>query len=598
MRFSVQASVLTFLLVFTAVYVVGVDPKTLNRLPDRIEDLDIPQAPFERNLAFSSWIHELDEGKIGEWLTQSTQVSWKVKPKTRTDFQALLIRRLAEINPEHALNFALKRLEPNRSSLMSIVFFEWAQDDPDGATERVRNLPYFDKRDMLDSVFNAREELSEDQRQEIKQELGISSRRTLHRLGPHRGWGLDVVPSASHIEPLIGDSVENPKKVWYEVIGRAQPNSVHYNDLAAVALEWVDASGIGALEEVQGSLPSYEQRKYVLERALTTMVFTSPQVAFDFAIEHHFPGRNQTIISMVNWWAQTDPVAAINRVHHLPSSGFRRKLERNVLDVWLQKDSHSGQFEGDPALILDKLHLIPKALRGDASAVAIERMIVTTSPSESADAVLRLDKESQLAAAQSLVESWLYRDQESAIDWIETTPEIERFKNELLLTAAKSLVRRDANLAFEIALGLPMPGHGFGPEGEIVSNIASSELEAARKLLPQVREGKTKLNAYVSVATKLILEGLTQDTLDLGRQLTERGEMAAAYYLRVGEAWAQFDPHGLVESLKNFPTAEIRSMVAARQIRWNTSTSLFSQQQIQSLRQHVISDHLDLLDAD
>ena len=597
MRFPVQVSVSAFLLLFAAVYVVGDDPKTLNHLPDRIEDLDIPDVPFERNLAFSSWIHELDEGKIGDWLAQSTQVSWKVKPKTRTDFQALLIRRLAEINPERALDFALKRLEPNRSSLMGIVFFEWAQDDPDGATERVRNLPYFDKRDMLDSVFTAREELSQERRQEIKQELGLSSRRTLHRLGPHRAWGHSVFPSASHIEPLIGDSVENPKKVWYEVIGRAQPNSVHYDDLATVALEWIDASGIAALEEVKSSLTSYEAQKYVLKRTLTRLVSTSPRVAFDFATANQFPGCNQTIIPMLYWWVQTDPVAAINRVHALPSSGFRRKLERNVLEVWLQKDSHSGQFKGDPALILDKLHLIPKALRGDASAMAIQRMIVTTSPSESADAVLRLDKESQLAAAQSLIESWLYRDQESAIDWIKTTPEIEGLKNELLLTAAKLLVRRDANLAFEIALGLPMPEHGFGPEGKIVSNIASSELETAMDFLPQVREGKTKLNAYVSVAIELILEGLTQDTLDLGRQLTERGEMAAAYYLRVGEAWAQFDPRGLVESLKHFPTAEIRSLVAARQIRWNSSTSFFSEQQIQLLRQHVMSDHLDFLDA-
>lgn len=596
MRFPVQVSVSAFLLLLAAVYVVGDDPTTLNHLPDRIEDLDIPDAPFERNLAFSSWIHELDEGKIGEWLAQSTQVSWKVKPKTRTDFQALLVRRMAEINPEHALEFALKRLEPNRTSLMSIVFFEWAQEDPVRATERVRSLPYLDKRDMLDSVFAAREELSQDQQREVTQELGLGSRRILQRLGPHPGWGHDVFPSASHIEPLVGDSLENPRQVWYDVIERAQPNSVHYDDLATVATDWIDESGIGVLEEVKTSLPSYEQRKYVLERTLMTLVSTSPQEAFDYAVEHHFPGRNQTITSMVIRWAQMDPVAAINRVHNLSSCGFRRKLERNVLEEWLQKDPYTGQFKGDPKLILEKLHLIPEALQGDAGALAIKRMIVTTSPRESADAVLRLDKDSQLEAAQSLVETWLNRDQEAAIEWINTTPEIVSFRDQLLLTAAKSLVRRDANLSFEIARSLPTPEHGFGPESEIVSIVARSEPNAAMELLPRVRDGKTKLNAFVAVATELILDGRTQETLDLARQLSKNG-MVYGYYLRVGAAWAQIDPQGLVDSLENFPNVEARSMVAVQQVNWNTSTSFFSDQQIQSLRGHIISDHLDLLDA-
>ena len=598
MRFPIQASVSTFLLLFAAVYVVGDDPTTLNHLPDRIEDLDIPDAPFERNLAFSSWVHELDENKIGDWLAQSTQVSWKVKPKTRTDFQALLVRRMAEINPEHALEFALKRIEPNRSTLMDIVFFEWAQDDPDGSTERVKSLPYLDQRDMLDSVFAAREELSQDQQWEVTQELGLGSRWILQRLGPHRGWGHDVFPSASHIEPLVGDSLENPRQVWYDVIERAQPNSVHYDDLATVATEWIDESGIGVLEEVKTSLPSYEQRKYILERTLMRLVSTSPQEAFDYAVEHHFPGRNQTITSMVIRWAQMDPVAAINRVHNLSSSGFRRKLERYVLEEWLQKDPHTGQLEGDPKLILEKLHLIPEALRGDASAVAIKRMISTTSPRETADAVLRLSEESQFKAALSLVETWSHRDREGVIEWINSTPEVENIRNELLLTVARSLVRRETKLSFEIARDLPTPKHGFGPEGEIVSIIARYELDTAMDLLSQVREGKTKLNAYVSVATELLLDGRAKESLDLGSQLTEVGGSTFTYYLRVGAAWAQFDPQDLVESLKHFPTAEIRSLVAAHQVRWNTSTRFFSEQQVQSLRRYITGDHLDLLEAD
>lgn len=596
MKSSGLAFVVTILVGFATC--VNADESVLrNQLPDRIEDLDFPDAPFERNLAFASLIRKIDEDKIVEWLDQSTQMSWKVKPKNRTDFQALLIRRLAEINPEHALEFALKRLEPNRSTMMSIVFFEWAGNDPDGAFERVKSLRYLDKREMLDSVFAASEELSLDRRRAIKQELGLGSRRLMRRIGPSYGVSYEVSPSASHIEPLIGDTLENPKKVWYEVIGRAKPNSLHYDDLTTVAIEWVNESGIGALDEVKTSLASYEQRKYVLASTLTRLIYSSPQEAFDYAIEHSFPGRNETIISMVKSWTRIDPVAALNRVHSLPSSGFRRRLERNVLSEWFRRNPITGQFEGDPALILDKLHLIPDPLQGDASAVAIERMISIMSPRETAEAVLRLNEESRFKAAVSLVKKWSHRDQEGAIEWIKTTPEVESFRNELLLAAAKTLVRQDPNLSFDIARSLVTPKHGFGPEGEIVSIIAGSEPRIAMELLPKVREGKTRLNAYVSVATQLILDGLKQEILDLGKQLSDDVLMMYGYYLQIGAAWAQIDPQGLVDSLENFPNDEVRSRVAAQQIRWNSATNFFSEQQIQSLRRHVISNHQDLLEA-
>ncbi len=567
------------------------------KLPDQIRDLEIPVLPFERNVAFASWILEIDEDKIDDWLNQSTRSSWKVKPKTRTDFQALLVQRLAGIDPEKALSFALQRLEPHRSKHMNVVFREWAQDDLNGAMERVNSLDHWDKREVLDSVFAVSQNFSSDETSTIEREFGEDLNPPPRPTGSYISLDSGIRPASTQPDPLVGESIENPMKVWYDIVEKARPNSIHYQNLADVATAWVNESGIGALDSVRASLTNYEMRKRVLGRTLVKLVATMPNQAFDYAMELNFPGRNRTIRSMVNNWARIDPIAAINRVHSIPSSQFRRRLEGIVLANWMSEYEWATQFRGDPSWILESLNHIPEDFRGDASAVAVRRMVWTAAPSLAAQTVLQLDDQSQPKAARALVEAWSRKDLESALEWVKNTPEIESIRTEVLSSLVWSLATNKPSVAFQIARELPTPSHGFGLEGEVISQIAPFAPDTAMELLPQVRGGKTKLNAYESVATVLLQSGRSKDSLELGAQLPEERGLAYAYYLRMGAAWARLDPQGLVDSLDQFPTAKVRSGVATQQIRWNSSTNYFSDQQVLTLRNYLMDEDRDLLDS-
>lgn len=596
MKSSVLTAVLT-ILIGIGVYVAADDPVEYRELPDRIEDLEIPVLPFERNVAFASWILELNEDRVRNWLRQSTQDSWNVKPKTRKELQSFLLSRLVALNPAQALEFAMQRLEPNRSTMMTMVFQEWAQGDLRGAIQHVKNLPSNDRRLIKNSIFISSEEYSPDEIRIIERELAIDLNP------PSLGFHGTVIspdhgihPVSTQVDPLVGDSIGNPSRLWYDIVEKARPNSIHFQDLAEVATAWVNESGIGALEVIRTSLTDYNMRKNVLRQTLVRLMPTLPTQAFDFALKTQFPGRNKTIGSMVSEWARTDPIAAINRVHSMSSSEFRRHLERRVFSNWLSDNSLTIDFDGDPSLILDSLHLIPEGLQGKASAVATQRMVWSASPIEAAETVLRLDEHSQLEATRTLVKEWYRKDRESALEWIKTKPEIESVRTEALNTLVWSIAPGEPKVAFEIARELPTPDHGFGLEGEVIATLAQFRPDTAKELLPQVREGKTKLRAYLSVANVMLRSGRTKESLELGAQLPDEGGYAYGYYLRLGAAWARFDPQGLVDSLQQFPTAGVRSVVAVQQILWNDSTKLFSEQQVQQLHSHLTDEQRELLE--
>ena len=591
MKIPAQAVVL--MLLFSTTALVNADKLAdLNNLPDQIEDLEIPVLPFARNVAFASWILELDEEKIVDWLNQSIKASWNVKPRTREDLQSLLLSRLVALDPAQALEFALQRVEPNRFTMMTLVFREWAQIDLNGAIGRAKSLPVHDSQEILSTVFKSSEEFSSDALRTIEREFAIYTKRPEHPPGFRVFLDNGIRPASTQIDSLVRNSIENPAKVWYDIVEQARPNAIHYQDLTDVATAWVNESGIGVLDEILASITDYGIRKSVLGLTLLELIQTMPEEALGYAASHKIPGQTETMKSMVRKWAEIDPIASLNKVHSMPSSAFRRLLEQVVLDGWLRPQR--GYYREDPSTILESLHLIPGELRGVASAHAIKAMIWKGTPLEAAEALLRLDEQSKLEATRALVKAWQLNDHKSAIEWARTNPEIEDIRIEVLETLVWSIARK-SRVAFDIARELPTPGHGFGLEGEFIASIAPRNLETAMDLLPRVRDGKTKLKAYLTVGTQLLQRGRTNEALDLGAQLPEKHGWQVAFYHRIAKVWAQTDPQGLVDSMDRFPVL-VRPSIAAQQLHTNKSTNHLSQQQVQSLRSYLNSEYQNLLE--
>lgn len=552
------------------------DPTTTTDLPDRIADLYIPTQPFERNASFASWILEIREDKVTDWLRQTTQPDWHVSSKVRREIQTLLVRKLATTKPAKALTFSLGRIGSVQSSLISAVFQEWAQLDLNDALEHASALHNIGIDDYwaVNAILDARPDLTPEQRREIEVRFEFG-------FGDHE---LDY-------DSLIQEQIKSPKKAWYAMLEQAEPNVRHYGELAEVATSWIAIDGTSVLIEINSSLTNNLIRKNVLLRTLKNLVDTLPQQAFETALNLQFPGRNAALRDMVGEWADDDPISAFNAVSVLPRTPFRKALEARILDEWTGKFPWPvgyGRNDVDPQVMLDSLDQLPVSMRGEVSSTAIGRMARDSSPAQAADRVLQLDPSLQPAAARVLVEQWVKKDQAAVVEWVSTHPEIEAFRSTLLNALAWALVDNDARLAFDVALKQPIPYHGFGLEGEIVADIAGDDIALALQLLPYVREGTTQVNAYLSVATRLLRKNRTKKIIELGTQLT--GPSRRGYFTRISMEWARKDPQGLIGTISEFPSIEIRTFIATVQYHRADSTSIYTEEQRESLRAYFSTE--------
>ncbi|MXZ43600.1 MAG: hypothetical protein F4Z01_01270 [Gammaproteobacteria bacterium] len=542
--------------------------------PVRIEDLEIPDEPFARNVAIASWILEIDENRLSDWLSQSIEATWKVPQSTRDRFQTLLIQRLATSNPEQAIAFALARADPIRTELLNAVFSEWGMKELSTAIERVKilDIEVFERLDLLETLVDVNDELDDEDKRQI-----IDDFRDEENLSD---YALDSVKR---------ERVEKPKEEWYKTLKLAQTQSKTYDDLVPIAQVWIDESGVSVLDEINDSVTSYGLRKELLTQALTWFANSQPEQAFNYALTHDFPGKNFTLNEIVRAWAsEGDAVEALQTLNGLPNSQLRRELVDRGTMVWMGIDwkLYYRRYEPEPLKLLDNLHLLPASLHSAVSATAIESLVSAESPTRAVEMVFQLDETLQLSAARALVEEWARRDLNACVEWVLSSPDSKDLRNKLYHTLAwKLLDEGEPELAFQVGLRQPIPYHGFGLEGDLMGDIASDDLSLALELLPDVREGTTQMNAYVSVAEELFNRGKTEEAIDLGTDLESKDHYH--YYLRLSWTWAQSNPKEFLEAIEQIPGTAVRSYVARQQILWHHLNNYFTTNQLRTLDTHL-----------
>lgn len=552
-------------------------------LPTRIEDLQIPHEPFARNVAIASWILEIDEQKVSDWLSQSTEATWKVPQSTRDRVQTLLVQRLATSNPKQALAFALARVDPIRKQLLNTVFSEWGTRDLSTAIEQVKSLDIgaWGRLSLLETIVAVNEELDDDDKRQI----------------------IDDFRQEEKVPNYTSDSekrerVEDPKKEWYRTLTLAHAQPKAYDNLVPIAQVWIDESGVDVLKEINDSIESYGLRKQVLTGALTWKAFSQPEQAFNYALKHDFPGKTATLKEIVRIWVEYgDGVEALKTVHGLPYSQLRKDLENRGMMILMGVEwgSTTSTSNPDPMKLLANLRQLPASLHREASVRAIERLVWAESPTRAIEMVFQLDENLQLSAAKALVEEWTRKDLDSCVEWVLSSPESKDLRNNLYHTLAWELLYEDEpELAFQVALRQPVPYHGFGLEGDLIRDVASDNLSLALELLPNVREGKTQINAYISVAEEMFHRGKTDDAIDLGTELESKDRYH--YYLRLSWPWAESNPTGLLNAIQQFPGTAVRSYVARQQILWNHSTNYFTSSQVQTLNTYLNEGDRKFLD--
>ena len=538
-------------------------------VPARVDQLVFPKLTFDRKATILSWVEDLTDNEILNWLEQSTDPTWQVSSANRNELQTTLLQKLSTRAPERAVEFALAREEERDAiSMANTVFQIWANTDLDAAVARAKELTEQETNNFVGTILTARDDLPLERMREIALALGNES-----------------FAFTNHFRNLTLGDIENPKETWYEIINLATRESVQ--DLTGwalrnVAVAWVEETGLAVLDEIVSSLSSDSEYDATLPRVFQGISVKQPEKVFDYIMSNLGDRATEVIErSYINFhWSRKDPKGMLAKAKILPASGFRESMVFQAVSGWAEQN---------PRELLDQLDLVPPTESASANRIAI-RSLTRTSPTEAAKFVMQVaDDELQLQFAQVLVQSWVNVDANAAKDWVLNLPVAESMRASLIRPLTSSLVRTDPRGAFEIALqqpideSSPVGGFAMGQEVSVLNSIAWQDIDLAIELLPQVRDAG-KASAFRMVGVQLINQGNTKQALQLAEQLVDKQQQE--YSQMIAANWFNTDPKGLLRAFDDFPHAA-KSRVALTIVMTNETLSTYSENEIESIEKHI-----------
>ncbi|MXZ43607.1 MAG: hypothetical protein F4Z01_01305 [Gammaproteobacteria bacterium] len=568
-----------------------------------IENVALQQDTFLREQVIYSYVDGLTEREIEQVLERTKESSWKLSHHVRKELQIALLERLATSNPSEAVEFALAQTdviefeelptartqlgefpfthlptELNRSSFVHIVFREWAQYDLESAIARAQHLQLEYKNAAVEGIVEAQSNQPLSTLLELVEELDV-----------------EEAAMSSYSELFNAEHLEDPETLWNDlVVLQTASRATHSWTLSNVALQWYEQEGLSVVEKIQASTTDNYLKGNAIYRILHAAVNDSPDLALSVAlhIPNHSLGRGIFFFparEVAGAWASRDPHAAMQSVETVENSGQRNDLKRQVAATWAWNEPH---------YVLANLEELPAELISIAISNAI-RKIARTSPREAAELTLeKTDGSTRVGAQRTVVNEWVRLDAEASIEWILNLPESEESRDEWVEALTNYLVWLHPLRAFEIAVQQPLvedipDTESIGLEAQVIESIALDDIDTAIELLPQVRSGPTKSNAYAGVAVELIDKGETKRALSLGLQLPDANQ--ATFFKSIAASWATVDAADLIESIEQLPSTEIRSALALA-ASTGRAKSEFSKKQLETLRQYLTEADRTTLD--
>ena len=498
-----------------------------------------------------------------------------------------LIERLAVVDPKAASSYVVGQLEPvsNQSELMHLqrylnvdqdtsmpmvqtVFRDWATTDLQSAIDSAKKLAVDTKNNALIGILKALSGQSLSSYRKVAKELGDEER------------GIDA-----YILSFATNRVNDPRAAWQEVIALFKPNhSNHTRALRNIARQWYEHIGFGVLDNVNISNLDKNVKSELIVHLLEHAVADKPNQAFQYSLAVPSENRESSATDrVVKTWAESDPKAAFQAASSIEKSGDREYFQRRVASIWALNE---------PREVIDHMEDFPPNIREYVIDDAISG-IARVSPKEAAElAVIHGSGGPNDFLPSFVIGIWMETDLEAALNWVYSAALDEDKQYTWVSAITSNLVESDPRRAFDIAVKQEIPDinllgmemYETGLEAEVIWAITDEDLDLAVELLPKVREGKTRTSAYRAIGQRYIELGDSKKAFNLGLHLTE--ESQAEYFDSISWTWGNIDPAGLIESIEDFPTKEIRSNVASRMTR-GSSRNNFTDAQLEILKQYL-----------
>lgn len=505
-----------------------------------------------------------DARQLAALIEESTKIK---SPHARHMTQDEVFRRFAVVNPLQAVVSLDKIPQIRRDHSLRIILAEWSHYDLDECVKYVNTLDEPDRVVAFITIMNTLSDISPNRLREIGENLNISADLS------------DLV--AKHKEYV---SQDHPAADWNRMLNDSTDNSSQFLEMLPVVMKWIEHEGLDALTQVRNSLGDDTLRLQLLHRALELHSRFSPHEAFSYAIQTYQTDMYPSVLRLARNWVIRDPDAVLVALAEIESIELRKSLVEAVLDVWAGLSPHE---------FLDQLDTLPHWLQEVAQEIAIRTMILVD-PMEAANQLFTdSNNKGTLLQAQSIVNSWSNIDALEAFKWVATNPHVRKYRMGLVQIALANLSVDDSEQAMQAATEQSLNSLGLGMEADVVTWLASQDLEAAISMLPKTREGITRLMAYLAVGERLAKSEDYQAAISLALDLPE--DFQTDYFDGLFSRWAQASPSLVYSELEQLPSTEARSSAAKWLVLYNRflGEESLSKSQLEKLRSHITKRDLE-----
>lgn len=508
------------------------------------------ESPFERTYKLHGFLMGADESQLNEYLTQLADLD---SSSVKNQVQSAVAQRLAEFNPEKTLKTVQSLSDGQGQGLLGTVFGEWSRSDLDGALARAKSLNESERLLALEGILASRGNLSDSLKQQIARELG------------HEQYALQTQSSAT-ASPSGGD----PRDAWNALVNDSYEDIAQIGSLVQIAQSLVQQNGIEALDWIRDTVIDDTVLEATVRSVLHHVALSNPQSAFRQAQSLSRDSQDVALPTIVEMWARSNPLVAMDTLSNLKNASQRKELQTTLLRAWA---------DNDPQNLFDNLERLPESMQQRAEQQAM-LAVARTAPSDAVAYLAELPVgERQQSLALEIAEHWSHLDIYAALDWV-LSDQItnESTKRRALTEVLRNLVDVDPTLAFQTALKQPMTKYGRGMEAMVVQQLARTDIDRAISLLSQVRDGNTKLHAYIAAGRALVQNGGYDRALSLGQQLPNEDQ--SRYRHSVMWSWAESDPEELFASLDGLPSDEAKTQAALGLMMSNFRTNALSGEQM------------------
>ena len=339
-------------------------------------------------------------------------------------------------------------------------------------------------------------------------------------------------------------------------------------------------------------------------RLVASISQDDPQAVFEYVAQLGEDIDVDILSAVSKVWFAADPDAFWSRLNGAEFEHVRTEIAENVIRHWSWREPDLALISMDkfPKDYHDQMYIqIAHGMTRDSPLRALELLPLTSDWSnpqreESAFGDFSIEDSQRSFRISLIVSSAAKEDPIATIEWIDSDEAQlhESMKQEHLSSVFRRWSDSDPVKAFEMALQSPLQEGKTGAEASVVLWLAHENVDGAIELLPQVREGETKADAYRSVSRQLEEQDRITEAIQLGKDLPEHDREKYNQSLARKIGWRTSFDH-LEVGIRQLPTQELQSEAARSALSHSMMSNYLmsndlTEKQIDQLKEYLTDD--------